>query len=62
MQDKIVHTDNNVVLNVIHFLVHIYRVELIPGNRVTSNEPLPSWEPVAPEVTAQGWGGADTPW
>ena len=27
------------------------------GNRVTTNEPLPSWQPVAPEPAAQGWGG-----
>jgi hypothetical protein len=41
---------------------HFIGVELILGNGVTSNEPLPSWEPIVPEVAAQGWGGAATQW
>jgi hypothetical protein len=29
------------------------------GNQVTtSNEPLPSWQPVVPEPASQGWGGS----
>jgi hypothetical protein len=32
------------------------------GNRVTSNEPLPTWEPVAPVEESFGGGGGGGGW
>ena len=62
---RLVREVKNATLNTIPFLVLyvFFLVALIVGNHVTSNAPLPTWEPINPEPAAEGcqWGGADAP-
>ena len=52
--------DKNVVLYVILCLVQTHGDErLRVGDRVTTFDPLPQWQPVVPEPASQGWVAAD---
>ena len=37
---------------------HVTAVITVGGGVTSKDAPLPSWEPVVPDVAAQGWGGA----
>ena len=41
---------------------HVTAVITVGGGVTSKDAPLPSWEPVVPELAAQGWGGGGNTW